>query len=99
LAGLLLNHRQSRYAQRILGQPEGTRGAKEILLQTKNSALSERLRRMTHLNGAEMEKTYLETGQTFEGDIMPDIEESQAKNVAEEWNDWKNTAWTDASLL
>jgi hypothetical protein len=68
-----------------------------MLLQTKNSALSERLRKMTYLNGAEMEKKYLETGKTFEGDIMPDTEESQAKNVAEEWNDWENTAWTDGS--
>jgi hypothetical protein len=97
--GPLLDHRQSRYAQRILRQLEGTRGAKEILLQTKNSALSERLRKMTHLNGAKMEKTYLETGKTFEGDIIPDTQKSQAKNVAKEWNDWANTAWTDGSQL
>jgi ribonuclease HI len=54
---------------------------------------------MTHLNRAEMETTYLETGKTFEGDRMPDIEESQAKNVAEEWDDWENTAWIDGSQM
>jgi hypothetical protein len=54
---------------------------------------------MTLLNGAEMEKTYLDAGKAFEGVIMPDTEESQAKNVAEEWNDWENTLWMDGSRL
>jgi hypothetical protein len=53
---------------------------------------------MTLLNGAEMEKTYLDAGKAFEG-VMPDTEESQAKNVAEEWNDWENTLWMDGSRL
>jgi ribonuclease HI len=30
---------------------------------------------------------------------MPDIGESQARNVAEEWTDWANNTWTDGSWL
>jgi hypothetical protein len=62
----LLDHRQSRYAQWIARQPEESKSAKEILLKTKNSALSESFRQMTLLDGADMEKTYLEIGKAFE---------------------------------
>jgi hypothetical protein len=95
----LLNHRQSRYAQRILRQPVGTRGAKEILLEIMNSALSKRLREMTLLNNNEMEKIYPEVGKTFVGEIMPNTEELEAKRVAEEWSDREDTVWTDGSRL
>ncbi|KAI5785453.1 hypothetical protein FPQ18DRAFT_309375 [Pyronema domesticum] len=95
----LLDHRQSRYTQRILRQPEETRGAKEVLLATQNSALSQQIKKMSHLNGDRMEKTYLETGKAFMGEIMPHTNESEAMQFAEEWTDREDTAWTDESRL
>ncbi|KAI5784866.1 hypothetical protein FPQ18DRAFT_416816 [Pyronema domesticum] len=95
----LLNHRQLRYVQRILQQPEETRGAKETLLETKNSALSKRLRGMTLLDNNKIEKTYLARGNMFVGKIMPDREEEEARRIAMEWNDWQDTAWMDGSCL
>lgn len=95
----LLDHRQTRYVQRTSWQPTGTRGTKEILLQMQNSALSRRLKEMTLLQYNNMEKSYLETGKAFEGDIMPDSEEIIAKRVAEEWPHRINTVSTDGSRL
>ncbi|KAI5785715.1 hypothetical protein FPQ18DRAFT_309156 [Pyronema domesticum] len=95
----LLDHRQSRYAQRILRHPEKTRGAKEVLLATENSALSKRLKKMSHVNGDRMEKPHLEMGKTFMGEIMPHTNESKAMKFAEEWTDREDTAWTDGSRL
>lgn len=60
----LLDHRQSRYAQRIPKQPEGTRGAREVMLATGKSALSKRLMEISLVNGDRMQKTYLEMGKT-----------------------------------
>ncbi|KAI5784867.1 hypothetical protein FPQ18DRAFT_394980 [Pyronema domesticum] len=54
---------------------------------------------MTLLQYNNMEKSYLETGKAFEGDIMPDSEEIIAKRVAEEWPHRINTVSTDGSRL
>jgi hypothetical protein len=96
-ATALLNHRQSRYAQRLLRQPAETKGARQVILKTKNSALSQRLKHMSHLDGDQVEERFLEIGKTFHGEIMPDTNEDKAYQVAMEWTERQDTAWTDGS--
>jgi ribonuclease HI len=93
----LLDHRQSRYIQRLLRQPAETKGAREVLLQTKNSALSRRLNHMRHLEGDQVQESFLEIGKTFHREIMPDTNEDKAYQVAIEWTERQDTASTDGS--
>jgi hypothetical protein len=86
-ATTLLDHRQSRYAQRLLRQLAETKGAREVLLQTKDSALSRRPNHMSHLEGDQVEESFLEIGKTFHGEIMPDTNEDKAYQVAMEWTE------------
>lgn len=72
---------------------------KEVLLETRSSALSKRLEEMSHLNGDRMEKTNLAMRKMFMGEIMPDTNESEAMKLAEEWPDREDTTWTDGSRL
>jgi hypothetical protein len=96
-ATALLDHRQSRYAQRLLRQSAETKGAREVLLETKGSALSQWLNHMSHLDGDPVEENLLEIGKTFHGEIMPDTNEDRAYQVAMEWTEKQDTAWTDGS--
>jgi hypothetical protein len=94
-ATALLDHGQSRYAQRLLRQPAETKGAREVLLETKGSALSQWLNHMSHLDGDQVEENFLEIGKTFRGEIMLDTIEDRAYQVAMEWTERQDTAWTD----
>jgi hypothetical protein len=80
---------------RLLRQPAETKGAREVLLETKGSALSQWLNHMSHLDGDQVEENFLEIGKTFRGEIMPDTIEDRAYQVAMEWTERQDTAWTD----
>jgi hypothetical protein len=95
----LLNHRQSRYAQRLLSRPAGSQSAREIL-STKGSAIGDRLRTMSHLKeGDRAEESFVVDGMVFPGLIMSDVVEEEAVARATDWTDKECTAWTDGSRL
>jgi hypothetical protein len=42
---------------------------------------------MSHLEGDQVEESFLEIGKTFHGEIMPDTNEDKAYQVAVEWTE------------
>jgi hypothetical protein len=42
---------------------------------------------MSHLDGDQVEESFLEIGKTFHGEIMPATNEDKAYQVAMEWTD------------
>jgi hypothetical protein len=52
---------------------------------------------MSPSDGDQVEESFLEIGKTFRGEIMPDINEERAYQVAKEWIQRQDTGWTDGS--
>jgi hypothetical protein len=52
---------------------------------------------MSHINGDQVEESFVEIGKAFHGEIMPDNNEERAYQVAMEWTERQDTAWTDGS--
>jgi hypothetical protein len=75
------------------------RGAKEVLLETPNFKLTQRLLKMSLLGNDRMEKSYIAIGKTFIGQVMPDTNEEIALQTAREWRDHEETAWMNGSRL
>jgi hypothetical protein len=98
----LLDHRQARYAQRILSAPKGS--GTEDILKRRGTAITERLRAATHLREEddEVEVGHVVEGMRLKGRIVipkGDDAEKVARRSAMAWKESKNTAWTDGSRL
>ena len=93
-AEALLDYRQARYAQRLLRQP---RPRDRRVRRQEGTSLTDRLKAVTHLDpDDECERGYHPEGMRFPGrTVIPQREE--ALRVADEWQETRNTAWTDGS--
>ena len=90
LARALLDHRRSRFAQRLVARPRGGQGPEVIL--GRDSTLTARLRRVAAIS---REGTAEGQGWSFPGNIIID-EREPALRIASEWS-LPDTIWTDGS--
>ena len=96
-ARALLDHRQARFALRLLARPQGGGGQEEILL--RNSSLAARIKERCGLSRRETaELQGWEEFRQLKGTVVVNSKE-EAFRVAEEWDDQFSTVWTDGSRL
>ena len=96
-ARALLDHRQARFALRLLARPQGGGGQEEIRL--RNSSLAARIKVRCGLN--RMETAELKEWGEFQqlkGTVVEDSKKETFR-VAEEWDVQFSTIWTDGSRL
>ena len=93
-ARALLDHRQARFALRLMARPRGGGGQEEIL-ERWASALAARVRERSGLGRRETVEDAL---RLFQGRVCVDRKE-EALRTAKEWKDLSRTVWTGGSRL
>jgi ribonuclease HI len=94
----LLNYRQSRHAQRLLGMPCDSPGPQEIL-DIEGSPLAQHLSMASLLPEGCTEPTFLAQNMIFPGIVLSEWDLEDALATALAWTDLEDTAWTDGSRL